>query len=333
MKYDCKISIIIPIYNSEKYLNHCIDSVLNQTYKNLEILLVNDGSTDTSDIICQRFASMDNRIVYIKKSNEGVSSARNCGLEKVTGEFIGFVDSDDIIEKDMFEKLLATAINHKADIVECGHNLVDLKNRIKPFPLNHEIIEGSLNCVTNYLLSKNTRNFVCNKLYNKDVINGLRFSKLAYSEDFVFNVKSFNNCNKKIVIEDILYNYVITSTSATQQAFNLKRLDQIKATEEVLSLNYKYEWGLDSNIAKYGLVNIISIYNYLLISNLLDKKDIKDYLNEKYQKYYSILKRRGLISNWKYKIIFIIHLFDFKFNIPVGYYFFKKWDRIKGAIK
>ncbi|MGZ5551627.1 MAG: glycosyltransferase family 2 protein, partial [Nitrososphaeraceae archaeon] len=123
-----KISIIIPVYNGVKYLPKCIDSVLNQTYKNLEIILVDDGSTDESGKICDTYSLKDNRIKVVHKQNGGLSDARNTGLKIATSEYIGFVDSDDFIESDMYEILLKTLYAYDADIVQCAsYKIIDEK--------------------------------------------------------------------------------------------------------------------------------------------------------------------------------------------------------------
>ena len=124
-----KISIIVPIYNIEKYLPRCLDSILAQTYKNLEVILVDDGSVDNSGMIADKYARNDQRINVIHQVNKGVSAARNAGLDLATGDYIGFVDGDDYIEKDMYERLLFNAIKYKADISHCGYQMV-FPNRV-----------------------------------------------------------------------------------------------------------------------------------------------------------------------------------------------------------
>ena len=114
------ISIIVPIYNVEKYLVKSVNSIINQTYKNLEIILVNDGSTDTCGDICEKFKNIDRRIIVIHKKNGGLSDARNAGLQVAKGDYIGFVDSDDWIEKNMYQELLNISLKENSDIVSCG---------------------------------------------------------------------------------------------------------------------------------------------------------------------------------------------------------------------
>ena len=136
MKNNDLISVIIPIYNVEKFLSFCIDSIVNQTYKNLEIILVDDGSTDNSGKICDEYALKDNRIKVMHKQNGGVSSARNVGLNIAKGKYIGFVDSDDYVENDMFEILHNLIIKNNVDI-SCCNKFVFKKNKFtasKNFP-------------------------------------------------------------------------------------------------------------------------------------------------------------------------------------------------------
>lgn len=113
------VSVIVPVYNVEKYLARCVDSITSQTYENLDIILVDDGSTDNSGRICGEYAKKDTRIRVIHQKNKGASAARNCGITAASGNYIGFIDSDDWIDKDMYELLVNTAIEHHADIVRC----------------------------------------------------------------------------------------------------------------------------------------------------------------------------------------------------------------------
>lgn len=119
------ISIIIPVYNVERYLNKCLDSIINQTYKNLEIVLVDDGSTDRSGLICDDYAAKDNRVIVLHKENSGVSEARNIGLKHSTGEFIGFVDGDDYVDRQMYELLLERLESDNSDMAACNYLQVD----------------------------------------------------------------------------------------------------------------------------------------------------------------------------------------------------------------
>ena len=127
---DIKLSLIIPVYNIASYLPRCLDSIINQKYKNLEIIVVNDGSTDTSREVIDDYCNKDSRITAIHKENGGVSTARLAGVSAATGDYIGFVDGDDYIEPDMFDRLIKNAVEHNADISHCGYKMVFPNGRI-----------------------------------------------------------------------------------------------------------------------------------------------------------------------------------------------------------
>ena len=133
MKENIRISVIVPVYNLQDDLERCVVSIMAQTYSNLEIILIDDGSTDRSRDVIQKLAEMDGRIVPVYKENGGVTSARLAGLRKATGEYIGFVDGDDEIEPDMYEFLLKNALDYNADISHCGYQMVFDDGRVKLF--------------------------------------------------------------------------------------------------------------------------------------------------------------------------------------------------------
>lgn len=194
------ISIIIPIYNAEKYLNKCIDSIIMQTYKNLEIILVNDGSTDTSGTICDNYAATDNRIKVHHKPNGGVSSARNAGIDAAQGEFIAFVDSDDYIDSDMYERLHRRITETNGDICICGVRQISHKETVLiNVPNEHEMdiekfIENFCNDPYNYFF------YIASpysKLYKRDKINNNRFpNHISYAEDLWFNADYIKICKE-----------------------------------------------------------------------------------------------------------------------------------------
>ena len=144
-----KVSVIVPIYNAEKYLRQCLDSIINQTLKDIEIICINDGSTDSSAEICQEYLS-DTRVSYYSKKNEGLAAARDDGMQKATGEYIGFVDSDDWLELDMYEKMYNTAKNSDSDVVFCNWITNDDNYRYSPqLECGHYDREKIKNCVNN----------------------------------------------------------------------------------------------------------------------------------------------------------------------------------------
>ena len=185
------ISIIVPVYNVEKYVSQCLDSLVNQTYKNIEIILVNDGSTDRSGLICNEFAAKDHRIKVVNQNNQGVSASRNKGLTIAKGEYIGFVDSDDFCHPNMYETLLQNLIEAKSDIVICEYQRL-IKGKVIPvvfpYPTNISKYEFLKLILT---LPRYERRHVhgatsFNKLYTREIIGNTTFRTTNGSEDEIF---------------------------------------------------------------------------------------------------------------------------------------------------
>ncbi|WP_216829038.1 glycosyltransferase family 2 protein [Alkalihalobacterium elongatum] len=232
-----KITVIIPVYNAEKYLSQCIQSLLNQSLQDCEFIFINDGSTDNSQKLIEEFKATDQRIKLINQENLGVSIARNIGLELATGEYVGFVDADDYIESDMYEQLYKATKNGECDVI-----ITDFESEIDgqkvittyPFPvnqtLNRTFIEGEL--LPHFVKSENL-NSACNKIYsNKRIIeNKIRFpEKLALGEDGMFNMLFFNVARNMKYINYTGYHYREVKGSATR---NLVRYDYFSRALEV----------------------------------------------------------------------------------------------------
>lgn len=212
------ISVIIPAYNAEKYISKCIESIQNNTYKNLEIIIVNDGSKDNTQKVVE--AISDSRIKLINQENGGVSKARNTGLDNATGEYIAFIDSDDYISEDYFEKLIAPCVEEGADVSCCvfqrvdhqGKRLRDSRIRFKePFFITpQQIADRYFEC-----LDMGIVNFII-RIYNRKVIGETRFSEtLKWGEDGSFNLELFRRANKMYVSPEEMYFYVIHPNQAT----------------------------------------------------------------------------------------------------------------------
>lgn len=249
---DKLISIIIPVYGVEKYLEKCIDSILYQTYKNLEIILVDDGSKDMCPKICDEYEKKDSRIKVIHKVNGGLSSARNEGLKIAKGEYIGFIDSDDFVEKNMFELLLKTAVEKNSDIVICGYNMVDENGKELGNCLinsNKEIFAISrFDSQNNYFEKKGERGIYTvawNKLYKKQIVSDLVFPEGKIHEDEATSYKLLYKGENIQYINKPLYNYLIRSDSIMAMKIKKERfaifdayLDRIvfykKNNEEIL---------------------------------------------------------------------------------------------------
>lgn len=229
-----EISVIIPIYNVAPYLEKCLNSVINQTYTNFEVICVNDGSTDKSQQIAERFVKEDSRIKLISQSNKGLSSARNTAMEKAVGKYIVFLDSDDFYAPDFLQVMYDVQQKTKSDIVGCdfmkikdAEDILPEVSRIKPVMYQNAL---------NVLLHKH--NFihfnVWNKLYTRNVIGNIRFVPDMYYEDWVFNCCVFEKAGSFVWVKEKLYGYRLSNSSIMRSAFNEKKLnDYIRGIQEV----------------------------------------------------------------------------------------------------
>lgn len=243
------VSVIIPVYNVKKYLKKCIESVILQTYENIEIILVNDGSTDGSGVICDEYAVNDMRIRVIHQDNFGVSYARNIGINIATGDYIQFVDSDDCLESIMIKKLVE--VIDGSQMVICGYKST-YGNRSHPINKNNTCpIEGEFkkNDFLNsfgILFKHGFINSPCNKLYLTDIIQkyGIRFNEdLSMGEDLIFNLEYINACERISIIQESLYNYISFNSDSLTRSFNKELFDNQKMLfsrikEFLLSNNY-----------------------------------------------------------------------------------------------
>lgn len=250
------VSIIIPVYNVEKYLDRCVESIVKQTYENIEILLVDDGSPDNSPKMCDEWAKKDNRVKPIHKKNGGVSSARNMGIEKANGEYISFVDSDDWIVPTYIEEMLNELINKNADYITCGYKRVYNDEHIDLFNSDGEIkvidsdeyLKNVMNVLPGY-------GFTHMKLIKKELIGDVRFDEsIKVAEDALFNAMLCKNIKNVVVYNKPLYNYFFNENSVVRK----------------FDMNYANKY-LDAMNAMYNYVgsNNKDIYNYIAFHVLL----------------------------------------------------------------
>lgn len=220
------VSVIIPVYNTEKYLNQCINSVLAQTLSDIEVLLIDDGSTDGSGKICDDYARKDKRIHVIHTSNHGVSHARNKGLEQAKGEYISFIDSDDWIDPDMIATLYRLIQTHHADLSTCGYIIED-ENGSVIYNIKEKVIYTLNKWDAIYSLFHDKyykyKGNLCDKLYNKSIIERqqLKFNeKIYYNEDRLFIFQYLNECQSMAYTTSPYYHYIMRPTSAMNRVRN-----------------------------------------------------------------------------------------------------------------
>ena len=291
------ISIIVPIYNAEKYLNKCIDSLVNQTKKELEFILINDGSTDSSEDIIKSYK--DKRIKYFKNKNQGIGKTRNFGIDKATGKYLMFLDSDDYLDINACEKLYNKAIKEKSDLVVFDFYRVE--ETLKEVTINN-FKSSSLKENPNLLLDINLG--PCNKLIKRELIdkNNTRFNEELKYEDTPFVTEIIKNANKISKLNEYLHYYVIHSNSETtvrdERVFDIIKIIDIirnqykdeKYMEDIVNkltvrtfTNYTIQQRVQKDL-KVGMKFIDEAFSYM-------KKNIPNYKNNKYYETRGILRR------------------------------------------
>ena len=283
---DEKISVIIPIYKVENYLNRCVESVVNQSYQNLEIILVDDGSPDNCPKMCDEWAEKDERIKVIHKENGGLSDARNAGMDEISGEYVFFVDSDDWIHRDTLKILMMFQKNHDVDIVEC-----------KALPISKEVTDAQIDvenitlsvfdtkeAMASLLREKPLKQTVWNKLYKRKIIDSIKFEVGKYHEDEFWTYQIFDKAKEILFLDVELYYYYQRQDSIMGQAFSLKRLDAIEGRYRRLEM-FKEKYPELVSEAKENLAFLIIYYgqqalnsnNSLVVEYF---KDAQNYLNQ-----------------------------------------------------
>lgn len=282
------VSIIVPIYKTEKYLDRCIKSIINQSYKKLEIILVDDGSPDRCGEICDEWAKKDKRIKVIHKKNGGLSDARNAGIEIAQGEYLSFIDSDDYVHRDFIKFLYENCLKNNADISMCG-----VKQTDKDENINREIKNENIRIVFSKDVLEKKHNIYCvawNKLYKKSIFNNIRYPKGKIHEDVAVIYKIMYYSNKIAITDSELYFYFSAPESIMRSEFSEKRLDALDVIKD------SYKFFIENNEKSYAyfilrdyLDTILEFYkqSYLLKKEKLEiRKEIRKELRKEYKKTY-----------------------------------------------
>lgn len=299
-----KISIIVPVYNVEKYLSKCIESIINQNYKDIEIILVNDGSTDNSGEICDKYMQKDKRIRVIHKINEGVSIARNTGLKVATGEYIAFVDGDDFVHEDIYTKLISIIDNSKYDLVMCRfyRSFANEKNVIEQEPLRQgeyskesiykELILPMIGNDFNNIGKTLIMGAIWRGLYKKEIINKNRieFPKIKIAEDMLFHLNYLLYCNYVYVEKKAYYYYRYNSNSATKK-YITSLWDTLNRQLTMISNDLK-KFGLLNEESKERLKSNTFYFIAWCFTNECNPNNTK--------KYRDVVKEMKKISNTRY---------------------------------
>lgn len=227
-----KISVIIPAFNVEKYIENCLESIITQKHKDLEIIVVNDGSTDNTPQIIKKFSKEDSRIVVIDKPNGGLSSARNAGLDVATGDYIGFVDGDDYIHEEMYQKLYHLCEENECDIAVCGY-VRKYSNR-EAFSNSKKVLQySSQEALAELISSIGLHDYAWDKLYKKELFENIRYPIGKMYEDVFTTYKLFYKAKKVVSLDEPLYYYIQRDGSILRKGFSEKQFHQLEALEEI----------------------------------------------------------------------------------------------------
>lgn len=307
MNIEILVSVIVPIYNVEKYLEKCVDSIVNQSYKNIEIILVDDGSKDRCSQICDELIKEDSRIKVIHKENGGLSDARNTGIESAKGDYILLVDSDDFIHPDMIKDLLNLALKYDAEIVECGVKDVvegtDVK--WKNFCEMNESIYNREKALLKVLDYNNCRIVAWNKLYKANLFKSIKYPVGKIHEDEFTTPYLIEKCNTYINTPNQYYAYIKRENSIMTSKFNLKRIDIIEAQDMRLSyFSEKYNGKYDSIINYHFFVACCKLKYMAKKTDKNTSDTFNNIIKGKYNYlYHSILYSRDIKITKKIKAI------------------------------
>lgn len=284
-----KISVIVPIYNVEKYLARCVGSIVNQTYKNLEIILVDDGSPDSCPQMCDDYAEKDSRIKVVHKKNGGLSDARNAGMAVATGEYISFIDSDDYVPDDFFECLLNVMNKENSDIAECGVVKFYEDNRFDKFNDDLSVKTYDTQDAMSALIAENPfHQHVWNKLYKTELVKDIPYAVGKLNEDEFWTYQVFGRANKVTKLNKTMYYYFQRSSSIMGVGYNIRRLDALegKANRQKYIENNFPDLSTQAKIDLYGSC-MFAYQSVLKFMSGADKKKALE-LIRKYRKMYNL---------------------------------------------
>ncbi|BCG60547.1 glycosyltransferase family 2 protein [Paenibacillus sp. URB8-2] len=318
------ISIIVPIYNVENYLRKCIDSILNQSFRNFELILINDGSPDNCPEICDNYAEIDSRVRVVHKENGGLSEARNFGIDIAKGDYIGFVDSDDWIEYDMFEVMYEQVIKYQADIVVCGRYEVfnNVATEFKEYS-GEVFIYNNKQSVSMLLEDKEINHFAWDKIYKKELFSSIRYPIGKYYEDIFTTHRLFIKSEKVVFVSRPKYYYLKRAESITGSISSKKVYDKFCASVE----QYKNIKGNNYNsLVKLSLSKALNdgvgVYNYQL------RED--DGSNKNYSKNFILFIKKNLFAivfNKNARVELKIAILLILLYNPLYNFFYKKYSK------
>lgn len=317
---DDLITVIVPVYNVEPYLSKCLNSILSQTHKNLEIIIVDDGSTDGSSYLCDEFQKLDNRVKVIHKSNGGQATARNVGLDMANGKWIAFLDSDDWIEPDMYKILLKTAVENDADISSCLTRYCTIATAHEVVDSNDIINLESVDMIRG-LFDGRVRFEVWDKLWKRSLIRDIRFVEGQISEEIYFNRVTFLKAKRMSCIKKTLHNYLISRPGNTLSSFRKGRLCVFNEIDQLANdLKSLREDEISLMARCWGMDFALNMYIEAKLSGQ-DDETLK-YIKECFKKEYRL--GANLCKNRDQKKRIMAELFNFSSNLCYSYVLLKR---------
>lgn len=324
MNNNVSISVIVPVYNCEKYLEKCINSILSQSFEDFELILINDGSTDSSLEICKKYSYLDNRIVLINQKNMGVSNTRKKGITLAKGNYICFIDSDDYIDKDSL-KILFKNINESSVDIVCCNSINFGKNAKGPINIKYdEIIKDKERIYNDYFLNFRYTCTLWGKLFNKKILDNLVFPNMRYAEDTFLMLKIFDRIKNIKLIKYCGYNYRIQPQSASNILDEyIKLTDILKRDKLACDICEKFNEQLKQK-AFYNFSNDLYAL-VVLYSKKNEEKELQKICN-KINMYYNYIEKYCKQKNIKLQIVklFLNHKLFVKIMLKIIYIFKKK---------
>ncbi|WP_138310652.1 MULTISPECIES: glycosyltransferase [unclassified Clostridium] len=319
------LSVIIPVYNVETYLKACINSIINQTYRNIEIILVDDGSTDMCPQICDEYKMLDSRVKVIHKKNGGQGSARNMGINIATGKYVAFCDSDDFIEPNMYESLITSLVNTNSEMAICGfitHSGIRVVN--SKIPGKNYVWGSTKDIIREYFNSAYITGSPCNKVFLRHIFKEVRFPEGVAREDVYIMHHVFDKCNRAVHVGECLYHYNIREGSNEHQLFHPKYLISLEIADE------------RCNFIKNSYPELLPLAQKSCYGARISaiKKITRSHMIKEYSEIYNRLidylkKNEAPTRNYQRIRFFILYLpFIYKIEMDYKYYWRKKIKKI-----
>lgn len=304
----CEISIIVPVYNVEKYLHKCVDSILAQTFTDFELILVDDGSPDNSGAICDEYEKKDERVKVIHKKNGGLSDARNAGIDAAQGRYFGFVDSDDYIENDMYELLYKNIIENSAEMSICGIYDIYKGKKTRKIPMFQKVISKN-DAMKMVLEAEVISVHAVNKLYKRELFDTIKYPINKITEDAAIILQLLDQCQKVVVDSSQKYYYFHRENSISSNKFSVRDLDTIEVWENnEYWIKNRYPELLNNVHTRVCWANFVVLDKIILAYDSWEaypdvSKKIRDFLTDNF---YFIIKNQRFTFGRKLSMILLL---------------------------